>query len=859
MKFRTKIFLSIFGVVLGLLVVTFIIVNYWLRVQIQARFENDLRGNYSTVQEVTSLRANQDAKSCEIIAESPRLKAVSELGDKNTALQLSRELNANILSDLFILTNGKGAPLVSLVSGVPLSSPLPEFESIHQALNHHAQADIWNVGGNVYHGASAPITIANDVVGTLTIGFRVKPGDVEFLKSMTNSEIILAVDSLPVLSTLKGAERENFSAWLRQSGTDRVHRAGMRANVFTIQQPEDLYVAVFCRINQNNGANEPRISYLLSKPVGKEVRASLAPVMSTLALFSVIVLLITGVIGFVISNGISKPIAALVKGTSEISRGNYDYRIDVRSRSELQFLAEKFEEMSVSLKEKISRIGETEQRLQAILDTSTAIIYVKDLQGCFLLVNRRFESVFNVMRENLIGKTDYEVFPQEIAVLSAENDRRVVEAGGPIEREETYRQNGEVHTYLSNKFPLFDSTGAVYAVCGFSTDITDRKRLEETLRQAQKMESIGTLAGGIAHDFNNILAIILAYISRLERGKVEQSKLAAGYDAIRKATQRGADLVRQILTFARKTDILLESVKINDVVEELLKMLAETFPKTITFSLDLDKRLPSIVGDSGQIQQALLNLCVNARDAMPSGGMVTIHTHSVDAEFMKNKFPEADNISYVCISVADNGTGMDATTQARIFEPFFTTKERGRGTGLGLAVVFGLVKSHHGFIDVESEIGHGTTFRLYFPIPPGFKEEGTITMKEEEQTKTGNELILLVEDEEILRELVKNSLEEKGYRVIEAGDGAEAVEKYKTHKNDVAVVLCDMGLPKIGGWDAFQMMRQVNPNVNMIFASGYLDPALKAEIIKDGAKDFVQKPYEPDVIIKLIREIIDRK
>ncbi len=201
----------------------------------------------------------------------------------------------------------------------------------------------------------------------------------------------------------------------------------------------------------------------------------------------------------------------------------------------------------------------------------------------------------------------------------------------------------------------------------------------------------------------------------------------------------------------------------------------------------------------------------------------------------EKKFPEADNIPYACTSVADGGTG------------------------LGLAVVFGVVKSHRGFIDVESEIRHGTTFRLYFPIPPGFKEEGAITMQEEEQTKTGNELILLVEDEEILRELVKSSLEEKGYRVIEAGDGTEAVETFRARKNEIALVLCDMGLPKIGGWDAFQMMRQVKPDVSIIFASGYLDPALKAEIIKDGAKDFVQKPYEPEAIVKRIREVIDGK
>ncbi|MGA7160232.1 MAG: response regulator [Bacteroidota bacterium] len=870
MKFRNKILLAIWGMVLVLLMITFVLVNYWMRAQIESRFSDDIQGNYSTVREISSLRAEEDIKSCQIIAESPRLMAVSELGDKNTALQLSRELNSSIKSDLFILTNSKGTPLVQLISGNELKAPVPTFESIRRALTMEPTSDVWEVNGNVYRGASAPVVVGTDIVGTLTIGFRVRDEDIDAVRSMTNSDILLAVDEGVVSATIKGSEMSGVARWLQQSGQPFIpHEISSKAEVFSIDGSGEKYVAAFCRLNRDGF---PAISYILLKPTERAVKASLAPVTSAFLVLSVLVLIVTAVIGLIISNGITKPIASLVQGTAEISKGNYDYRIDIHSGGELKFLAQKFEEMSGSLKEKINqlaernaeledtlrRLGETEGRLQTILDTSAAIIYVKDLEGKYLLINRRFETLYHCKREEVIGKTDHVLFAKEIADAFRLSDRKALEAGAPVEWEEVGPHDDGMHTYIANKFPLFGAKGVPYAVCGFLTDITDRKKLEEGLRQAQKMESIGTLAGGIAHDFNNILGIILGYVSRLESGKLTPDKLSASFEALRKASHRGADLVRQILTFARKTDVLLESVNLNAAITELVKMLSETFPKTVLFSLNLERHLPSIVADAGQVQQLLLNLCVNARDAMIDGGALTITTRIVEGNTLMMKFPEAENKPYACIDVEDTGTGMDDATRARIFEPFFTTKELGHGTGLGLSVVFGIINSHHGFIDVESALGHGTTFHLYFPVPPGFKESDKKENKQFEFVKGGTETILLVEDEEILRDLVKNTLEEKGYAVITAQDGIEAVNLFTQQKDRIALVLCDMGLPKLGGWDAFKIMKEIRPKLKIIFASGYLEPGLKAEILKGGARVFVQKPYDPDEIIKQIREVIDR-
>ena len=871
MKFRNKILLAIWGVVLGLLMITFVLVNYWMRAQVEARSADDIRSGYSTVREVLSLRAELDMRSCQIVAESPRLKAVAEIGDRNTALQLSRELNNSISSDLFILTDQKGHSLAQLVGGIESTKSIAMLESIRRALTVERSSDAWLVEGSVYRGASAPIVVGTDVVGTLTIGFRVRDEDITFLKSMTNSDILLAVDSGVLGSTVNSAERNELEKWLRKSGQSFIpHEQSPQPEIFAIDAAGEKYVAAFCRLNRTGF---PALSYVFLKPTERAVRSALAPVTSAFLFLSIIVLLVTAGIGFIISNGITKPIASLVQGTAEISKGNYDYRIDVRSGGELGFLAQKFAEMSLSLKDKISqlaernvemestlrRLGETEKRLQTILDTSTAIIYVKDLDGKYLLINRRFETLYNFKRDHVIGKTDHDLFPKEIADAFRENDRKAMEAGAPVEWEEVGPHADGIHTYISNKFPLFAADGVPYAVCGFSTDITDRKKLEEGLRQAQKMESIGTLAGGIAHDFNNILGIILGYVSRLGMGKSDPEKLAASLDALRKATHRGAELVRQILTFARKTDVLLESVNLNTSVSELVKMLSETFPKTVSFSLHLDRRLPSIVADAGQVQQSLLNLCVNARDAMVNGGTMTISTRVMQGDALRQKFSGAENKPYACVEVKDTGTGMDDATRARIFEPFFTTKELGQGTGLGLSVVFGIVNSHHGFIDVESKVGHGTSFFLYFPIPPGFKEPEKEESKKISYVKGGNETIMLVEDEEILRELMGSSLRERGYEVIIAQDGVDAVNLFTQHKDHIALVLCDMGLPKMGGWDAFKIMKELQPDVSVVFASGYLDPALKAEILKSGAIDFVQKPYDPDEVIRHIREVIDQR
>jgi PAS domain S-box-containing protein len=422
---------------------------------------------------------------------------------------------------------------------------------------------------------------------------------------------------------------------------------------------------------------------------------------------------------------------------------------------------------------------------------------------------------------------------------------------------EHIRSDGTKLYGVENAIGIFDAQGNLTQIRGYLFDDTKRKLLEQQLFQAQKLESLGTLAGGIAHDFNNILGIIMGHASLLERLSAEPHVISRNTEAITKAAMRGAALVRQLLTFARKTDVLIETVLLNDMVNEVSELLAETFPKTITISLHIDKDLPPIVADATQLHQVLLNLCVNARDAMPNGGTLTITTQRQPGEMIRARFPKATEREYIKLSVADTGVGMDEATRTRIFEPFFTTKERGKGTGLGLSLVFGIVESHNGFIAVDSAPGKGTMFELFFPV---LEKPAELKQAKEEPTEDipgGNETILFVEDEKMLRDLVNAFLVAKGYTVLTAADGNEAVVLYQQHKEEIQLVILDMNLPKFNGYEVFHRLKTANRTVKVILASGYLEFDMKSKMLKAGVKDFIQKPYSPHEMLRRIRSLLD--
>lgn len=386
------------------------------------------------------------------------------------------------------------------------------------------------------------------------------------------------------------------------------------------------------------------------------------------------------------------------------------------------------------------------------------------------------------------------------------------------------------------------------------TDVSKQRRMEAQLRHAQKMESIGTLAGGIAHDFNNILMVILGNAQLLS---MDIPPIDPNYELVKEIESRakvGSNLTSQLLSFARSGKYKVRPFNINDVVQESSTAFGRT-RKEITIYRRLRENLSPIEADIGQIEQVLMNLYVNAAQAMPNGGDLYLETRTVSHRDIENKPFRIEPSKYLLISVTDTGAGMDKATQERIFDPFFTTKELGRGTGLGLASVYGIIKSHKGYIDVESEIGCGTTFNIYLPVS---EKKLTTSVKVPDHVVKGTETILLVDDEESVLKLGGKILDRLGYNILEARNGHEAVDVYRVHKNKIDLVILDMIMPDMGGGAVYDRIKMIKPDVKVILSSGYSAEGQAAAILERGCNGFIQKPFSIKYLSQKIREVLDK-
>lgn len=505
-------------------------------------------------------------------------------------------------------------------------------------------------------------------------------------------------------------------------------------------------------------------------------------------------------------------------------------------------------------------LKESEIKLRNIVEHATNVFYSHDTNHVLRYLSPQIKKVLGYEVEEALVKWTELTTDNPINEIGFQKTVAAIETGkeqGTYELELLHKDGHKVWAEIRES-PIVEN-GKTVAIVGSLTDITERKRTEEQIRQFQKLEGLGTLAGGIAHDFNNILGIILAYATNMQRHKDDSTKTNQAIETILKAVQRGKALVNQVLTFAQKTEIEFGPVNINEVVMEIMSIINETFPKVFTLSQEIDQNIPNIYADRTQLHQALLNLCLNARDAMPSRGVLTIKTSLVPGINFRERFPDSTISRYICVEVCDTGEGMSRETMDRIFEPFFTTKEKGRGTGLGLAVVYGIVQNHKGFIDVESEIGKGSTFKIYLPV---IEVSGSVSKEVEEtllEFKGGNETILVVEDEEGLLIPLKTILMEKGYNVLTANNGIKALEIYKERQKDIALVMTDLGLPGMTGIEECQQIKKLNPDARIIVASGYLDPKMKSEFLKINVQHFLFKPYMFPEVLKTIRAVLDEE
>jgi signal transduction histidine kinase/CheY-like chemotaxis protein len=417
-------------------------------------------------------------------------------------------------------------------------------------------------------------------------------------------------------------------------------------------------------------------------------------------------------------------------------------------------------------------------------------------------------------------------------------------------------RTGEERLIAWRNTTVHDAHGALRYLIGTGIDITDQRRLEEQLRQAQKMETLGTLVGGIAHDFNNHLTVILGNLGLV------LADLSAGADGRReladaeRAAQRCADMTRGLLTFSRRRMGQARPVNLNQLVAEVARLVQRLLPATICINIQVEPDLWTVDADSTQLHQVLMNLAVNARDAMPDGGTLTLATanQTLDAKDCALNV-EARRGRFVVLTVRDTGVGIAPDVRDRIFDPFFTTKEVGQGTGLGLAVVFGIVKAHYGWITVASEPGQGCTFQVYLPaaeVPAQSAPEPTAA-----PAGSGHECILVVDDEDLVRDVVNSVLVRRGFRVLTAADGEEALAIYRDRAREIDLVLLDMTMPRLSGVQVHHQLQQINPAVRVIFSSGHADVS-ERDRLAASTQTFVPKPYKPEELVRKIRQVLDQ-
>jgi two-component system, cell cycle sensor histidine kinase and response regulator CckA len=411
--------------------------------------------------------------------------------------------------------------------------------------------------------------------------------------------------------------------------------------------------------------------------------------------------------------------------------------------------------------------------------------------------------------------------------------------------------DGSIRFIESQGSTIRDNQGNISQVVLVSRDVTEKKQLEQQALRSQRMESIGTLAGGIAHDLNNVLApMMLSFEILSKKATDEQSKMIL--QMLQSTAERGSDLIRQVLSFARGIEGERTIVQIRHLINDIGNIIKQTFPKSISFYTDIPPDLPTISADATQLHQVLMNLCVNSRDAMPQGGRIELKAERVilDEQYI-TMHPDAKPGHHIRITLTDQGTGIPPTVMERIFEPFFSTKEIGKGTGLGLSTVHTIVKSHGGFVTVYSEIGKGTTFRVYLPALEGVY---SAAMEEKVKISGGNgECILVVDDEESIRQITKASLEAHGYSVLTAADGTEAIAIYATEGQKIALVLTDIYMPFMDGATTIRALQRMNPGVKCVAVSGLKQNEYE---LPKGAVTFMHKPYTSEQLLHMITEML---
>jgi len=495
--------------------------------------------------------------------------------------------------------------------------------------------------------------------------------------------------------------------------------------------------------------------------------------------------------------------------------------------------------------------------VKSVFEGTGDAVYIKDLEGRYVIVNPAFARYFEKPVEQIVGKTAAQLFDFATARRLSETDRLVIETGQAQTFEYELPLVNGTRAFLVMKSPYQDGEGKTIGVIVVSRDITEYRAMEERLRQSQKMEAIGTLAGGVAHDFNNLLMVIAGYGSVLNEALAGELKLRGHVEQIQKASERAASLTRQLLAFSRKQTIQPVPLSLNASVSGVEKLLRRLIGENIAIVAHLGPDLGSVRADAGQIEQVILNLAVNARDAMPDGGKLTLETRQREIGAGRNGQAEVIKPgSYVELSVSDTGVGMDDRIQAHVFEPYFTTKPSGKGTGLGLSTVYGIVQQAGGYISFSSKPREGTTFRILLPKIDSAQATGSAS-DFPDASYSGEETVLLAEDEPAVCDLVRAILSSRGYTVLSARLPQEAERIAETHQRKIDLLLTDVIMPGMSGAELSKRIARRIPGIKVLFMSGYIDDSVVRQGISENETAFLQKPFTPLSLAKKVREVLD--
>ena len=855
---RIKVFVILTALTLSFIGLSLFALNRFMKTTVSSEVAKGLQRSQQAYERFTTLNADLLASKARALAEIPRLKAVLNIPnvDPQTIYYTAHDLYQATDVDLMLILNTQGEFLSDASDTDLTNQSIRSLPGIEQGLNGTEYTGFWLTQNVLYQIFLSPIVLGDQMLGILALGKEQNTAAAEQIREVTgrdafilNSENILGLSTEhPAITSIAPTEITTLIAHLKS---------------VSIFAPFPTTLGTMPCLAHAIPIKGTSCSIILFRTLD-EIEAEVAAFQISILLLGLFGFALALVFSAWVSGRISAPIRELSEATELFGAGKLEKRVPVRSNDELGDLAWAFNLMANNITERSAdleavntmlqkeveerkradeALHESEARLRALVENTPDGI-------CLIGTDRQ------LMASNPVAR-DY------LTTLCSSNPEGIITdiGGQPLEAIETLRARGLSHEVIVEEpaHQIFEiGTSAISQQGGWVVvirDITKEREVQDKIQQQERLAAVGQLAAGISHDFNNLLTGINGFAQLLTMRPDIPDSAKDALRTIDQQGQRAAQLIRQILDFSRKSAVKREPVSLVPLMEETIKLLERTLPETIDIRTDFDQNDHMIMANITQLQQVLTNLGVNARDAMPEGGIFQIKLLSLNP-LSPLPDPEMEPGNWTVITLKDTGTGIPPNVLEHIFEPFFTTKAPGSGTGLGLAQVYGIVKQHEGFIDVQSQVGQGTTFTIYLPQAP--ETEQTEPSTQQEFPKGHGETILVVEDEKTVRIVAQTMLETLNYQVLIATNGKEALARYRDHHNEISLVLTDIVMPEMGGLELYRHLKKKNPNLPILVMSGYPVGNDEEETLSYDSNEYLEKPLNLNQLGHKIKETLQR-